>query len=144
MLLIRLLTATGFVAAVAASSGLSASAAPTTGPRAFPQVQKVSITLRAGDRVMEPNVALAPGVPVRLTVVNFTHDFHTFTIAGLDVSALVLPALGLTPQRTLVTFTPRATGALRWHCVICPSGAHGQRHAMGGEVYLIIDPSALP
>jgi hypothetical protein len=144
MFLIRLLGATGFVAATAAFGGLSATAAPTTGPRALPQAQNISITLRAGDRISEPNFALAPGVPVRLTVVNFTHEFHTFTIAGLKLSALILPAVGQTPKTTLVTFTPLATGALRWHCVICPSGAHGQRHVMSGEVYLIIDPSALP
>ncbi|MGZ8716628.1 MAG: hypothetical protein ACXWYO_05890 [Gaiellaceae bacterium] len=133
------------MAATAAFSGLSASAAPTTGPRAVPQVQNVSIILRAGDRVSAPNFALAPGVPVRLAVVNFTHEFHTFTINRLGVSALILPALlGQTSKTTLVTFTPRRTGAFKWHCVICPSGAHGQRHAMSGEVYLIIDPSALP
>lgn len=144
MSLVRLLTATGFAATIAAFSGFSASAATTTGQSAFPQVQNVSLTLRAGDRVSAPNFALAPDVPVRLTVVNFTHEFHTFTIAGLNVSALILPARGQTPKTTIVTFTPRATGALRWHCAICPSGAHGKRHAMGGEVYLIIDPSALP
>jgi len=143
MFLVRLLAATGFVAATAAG-GFSASAAPTTGQSVFPQVQNVSITLQAGDRISAPNFALAPGVPVRLTVVNFTHEFHTFTIAGLKVSALILPALGHTPKTTVVTFTPLATGALRWHCAICPSGAHGMRHTMGGEVYLIIDPSALP
>lgn len=144
MFLARLLTATGFMAAVAAFSGLAASAAPPTGPAAFPQAQNVSITLRAGDQILEPNIALAPGVPVRLTVVNYTHEFHTFTIAALKVSALIRPAVGHTPRTTLVTFTPRATGALKWRCVICPSGVHGLRHAMGGEVYLIIDPSALP
>jgi hypothetical protein len=144
MFLVRLLAATGFVAATAALSGFSASAALTPEQRASPQPQNVSITFLAGDRVSAPNFALAPGVPVRLTVVNFTHEFHTFTIAGLKVSALILPALGHTPKTTLVTFTPLATGALRWHCVICPSGAHGQRHVMSGEVYLIIDPSALP
>jgi hypothetical protein len=144
MFLIRLLTATGSVAAIAAFSGLSASAAPTTGPRADPQVQNVSITFRAGDRVSAPNFALAPGVPVRLTVVNYTHEFHTFTITGLKVSALILPAVGHTPKTTLVTFTPRVTGALKWHCAICPSGAHGMRHTMTGEAYLIMDPSVLP
>ncbi len=102
------------------------------------------MTLLAGDRALAPNFALAPGVPVRLTVVNYSHGFHTFTIAGLNVSALILPALGQTPQTTVVSFTPRAGGVFRWHCVICPSGAHGQRHAMSGEVYVIIDPSALP
>jgi hypothetical protein len=144
MLLVRLLAATGFAAAAAVFSGFSASAAPTTGQRASPQVQNVSITIRAGDQVFAPNFALAPGVPVRLTVVNFTHEFHTFTVARLKVSALILPALGQTPKRTIVAFTPHATGAFRWHCVICPSGAHGRRHEMGGEVYVIIDPSALP
>ena len=143
MFLIRLITATGFVAATAAG-GFSASAAPTTGQSVFPQVQNVSIIFRAGDRVSAPNFALAPGVPVRLTVVNFTHEFHTFTVARLKVSALILPALEQTPKRTIVAFTPHATGVLRWHCAICPSGAHGMRHVMGGEVYLIIDPSALP
>ena len=144
MRLIRLLTATGFAATTAALSGMSASAATTTGQSAFPQVQNVSLTIRAGDRASAPNFALAPDVPVRLTVVNFTHEFHTFTITGLKVSALILPALGQTPKRTIVAFTPHATGAFRWHCVICPSGAHGRRHEMGGEVYVIIDPSALP
>lgn len=146
MYLVRLLTATGVAAAAAAaaSSGLAASAVQTTGQPAFPRTQNVSIIVQAGDRVFAPNIALAPGVPVRLTVVNFTHEFHTFTIAGLKVSALILPALGQTPKTTIVAFTPRATGAFRWHCVICPSGAHGRRHAMGGEAYVIIDPSALP
>ena len=144
MLLARLLIATGFVTALAALGGFSASAATPSGASAFPQAQLVSITLRAGDRVAAPNFALAPGVPVRLTVLNYTHEFHTFTISGLDVSALILPALGQTPRTTVVTFTPRTTGAFRWHCAICPSGMHGIRHDMSGEVYLIIDPSALP
>jgi len=66
--------------------------------------------------------------------------FHTFTITGLKVSALILPALGQTPKTTIVAFTPRATGAFSWRCVICPSGTHGRRHAMSGKVYVIIDP----
>ena len=98
MFLVRLLAATGFVAATAALSGFSASAAPTTGQSVLPQVQNVSITIRAGDQVFAPNFALAPGVPVRLTVVNFTHEFHTFTDARLKVSALILPALGQSPR----------------------------------------------
>jgi len=141
--MVRLLTATGFAAA-AATVAVSAAAASVTGQVASPQTQQMSITIRSGDRVVAPNVALAPGVPVRLTVVNYTHEFHTFTIAGLRVSALILPAIGQTPRRTLVAFTPRGNGAFTWRCVICPSGAHGHAHAMRGEVYLIIDPAALP
>lgn len=144
MFLVRLLIATGVAAAGAAFSGFSASAAPTTGGPGSPQVQSVSIVIQSGDRVLAPNFALAPGVPVRLTVVNFTREFHTFTIAGLKVSALIRPAVGQTSRRTIVAFTPQASGVYTWHCVICPSGAHGRRHAMSGEVYVIIDPSALP
>jgi hypothetical protein len=141
---VRLLAATGLTLATAAFSGFSASAAATPGAPGSPQAQRVSIVIQAGDRVLAPNFAVAPGVPVRLTVVNFTHEFHTFTIAGLKVSALILPAVGQTPRRTIVTFTSHATGAFSWRCVICPSGAHGRRHAMGGAVYVIVDPSALP
>jgi hypothetical protein len=145
MFLVRLLTATGFAATVAAFAGFSASAATTIAARsASPHTQNISITIRVGDHVLAPNFALASGVPVRVTVTNFTHEFHTFTITGLKVSALILPALGQTPKTTIVAFTPRATGAFSWRCVICPSGTHGRRHAMSGKVYVIIDPSALP
>jgi hypothetical protein len=144
MFLTRLLIATGLVAATAAFSGFSAFAAPTTGEPASPQAQNVSIILQAGDHVLAPNFAVAPGVPVRLTFVNFTHDFHTFTAAGLNVSALIRPAVGQTPRKTIVTFTPREAGAFRWHCAICPSGVHGRRHAMSGVIYVLIAPAALP
>jgi hypothetical protein len=84
LFLVRLLTATGLVAAVAGYTGFSASAARTlaAGP-ASPHAQNLSITIRAGDYIRGPNFALAPGVPVRLTVTNLTHQFHTFTITGL-------------------------------------------------------------
>jgi hypothetical protein len=141
---VRLLATTGVGAAVASFTALAAFAAPATRQPAVSQAQNVSIVIQAGDRVAAPNFALAPGVPVRLTVVNFTREFHTFTIAGLRVSALIRPAVGQTPRTTIVAFTPRAGGVYTWHCVICPSGAHGRRHAMSGVVYVIIDPSAVP
>jgi len=138
--------AAGFAVVIGASTVVSASAA-VSGPAARPasaHTQHVSITIRGGDRILESNFALAPGVPVQITVTNFTHEFHTFTIPGLNVSALILPSVGHTPKATIVAFTAHASGPFRWHCAICPSGAHGRRHAMGGTVYLIIDPSALP
>ena len=143
MFLLRVLTATGCAGVVAAFGGIPASAAAATG-RATIHPQAVSITIRAGDRIVAPNIALAPGVPVHLTVINYTHEFHTFTIPGLHVSALVLPAVGHASHSTLVTFTPGTSGVFAWRCVICPSGAHGLRHTMSGAVYVIIDPSALP
>ncbi len=125
------------VAAFAAQAGISA-------PAARPHVQNVAITVQRGERVLDPNIALAPGVPVQVTVTNFTHQFHTFTVPGLHVSALILPASGNTPRTTTVRFTPHALGSFVWSCVICPTNAHGQPHEMGGALYVIINPSALP
>lgn len=135
------------LAAVVGTLAVGSASAAKSGSGAMPagaHVQQVSITIQRGDHVSEPNFALAPGVPARITVMNFTHEFHTFTIPGLNVSALILPSVGQTPKATVVTFTPRSVGRLAWHCVICPSGAHGHQHTMGGSVYLIVDPSALP
>lgn len=143
MSLLRVLTATVCAGIAAAFGGVTAAAmAETAAAATHPQI--VTLTIRNGDRIAAPNIALAPGVPVHLTVVNHTHEFHTFTVAGLDVSALVGPAMGQVPRRMLVTFTPRHSGVFTWRCVICPSGAHGLRHTMSGAVYVIVDPSALP
>jgi heme/copper-type cytochrome/quinol oxidase subunit 2 len=111
--------------------------------RGNPYVQKVEITIRTGDRVTEANIALAPGVPVRITVTNYTREFHTFTIPGLGLSELILPARGQTAKKTTFSFTAHQWGSFAWHCVICPTRMHGTPHAMGGTIYLITDPSAL-
>lgn len=129
-------------AVVGASAALAfLAAAPGVG--AGPHVQKVQIAIGAGDRVAEPNVALAPGLPVRMTVVNRTHEFHTFTVPALGVSELIRPAHGSTPGRTTFTFTAKQWGEFAWHCLICPSGKHGRAHAMTGVLYLITDPAAV-
>jgi len=106
--------------------------------------QHVTITIRAGDRITEPNVAVAPEVPVRITVTNLTREFHTFTIPELHRSALVPPAHGTTPGTTTFTITLHRLGATAWHCAICPSGIHAGSHHMSGTIYAVIDPSALP
>jgi len=107
-------------------------------------VQHAGLVLLRGDRVLEQNFALAPGVPVRMTVTNYTSEFHTFTVPALHVSKLIAPAHGTTPATTTFTFTPLGWGAFAWTCLLCPSGAHGRPHAMGGTMYAIIDPSILP
>lgn len=104
-------------------------------------VQRVAFTILRGDRIVEPNIALAPGVPVELTVTNETHQFHTFTVRGLGVRQLILPARGRIATRTTFTFTPDRSGSFAWHCVICPTGLHGRPHTMGGSLYLIVNPS---
>ena len=132
--------------AIGSSFVLSLTSVPAWGaaPTAKVHVQKVEITILRGDRVIAPNVALAPGLPVRLTVTNTTHEFHTFTIPALGVSRLILPADKHGARKTTFTFKANLRGSLAWYCIICPSGTHGQSHTMRGTLYQIIDPSVIP
>lgn len=134
------------LAAVGSSLALSLAVAPA--PRATPtaklHVQKVNLTILPGDRVVEPNVALAPGLPVRMTVTNTTHEFHTFTVPALGVSRLILPAGKDGARKTTFSFEPKLWGSATWYCIICPSGTHGPQHAMRGTLYAIVDPSSIP
>ena len=107
--------------------------------------QSITFTIMAGDHLYKGgNVALAPGVPVHVTVTNYTREFHTFTVPALGVSELIRPARADGPNTTTFTFTAHTWGAIAWHCQICPSGIHGRMHQMGGTLYLIVNPTALP
>lgn len=141
MPLVKLLTAAALTLSVAVPAAASATArTPARHVKTHP-VQQVSITIRSGDQVVDPNFAVAAGVPVRLTVTNYTHEFHSFTSLGLGLSALIEPARAHAPTTTVVRFTPDLVGSFNWDCVICPSGMHGHPHTMGGRIYVIIDPS---
>ena len=118
-------------------------------PSRLPHIQRLTITItgRAGDERVSPsmgNIAVAAGVPVRVTVTNSTPEYHTFTIPGLGVSALIPPARGHTLGKTTFTFTAYRSGTFKWHCAFCVKGVHGVRHDMRGTVYAIIDPMVLP
>jgi heme/copper-type cytochrome/quinol oxidase subunit 2 len=139
--MLKIVAAVGSTLAVALAAALPGSAMRIP---ARPHVQQVNMTFLRGDRVLEGNIALAPGVPVRITVTNYTRAFHTFTVPGLHVSELVLPAHQNGPTRTTFTFTPNTSGLFAWHCAICPSGIHGKRHDMSGTLYVIVSPSAVP
>lgn len=81
---------------------------------------------------------------MRTTFTNDTADFHTFTIPGLGVSALIPPAHAGIPSKPTLAFTARtAYGVYAWTCVICKSGAHGSQHMMSGHVYAIVNPHTL-
>ena len=143
-------TLAGLVAAALAASlaGLAFTSSPSQASvkTAKSRVHALTITIvgpaRGGERLTPPsNFAVAPGVPVKVTVTNFTREFHTFTIPGLHVSRLILPARGQTPRKTTFTFTPAKGGSFAWFCAICRSGDHGHPHAMGGTIWAIIDPS---
>lgn len=107
------------------------------------RVQNIQLTILAGDRTVEPNVALAPNLPIRLTILNATREFHTFTIPSLHISRLILPADGHGARTTTFTLTLDTWGPVAWRCIICPSGEHGRKRTMGGTFYVIIDRSTV-
>jgi heme/copper-type cytochrome/quinol oxidase subunit 2 len=142
----RILTGAVLAAALAALLGVTTTA--PAGTSGLPQIQRVTFTIigtGTHQRVLPSsgNIAIAAGVPVQVTVVNYSSEYHTFTIPGLHVSALILPAHGQTPAKTRFTFTAQRSGTFKWHCTFCANGAHGRAHEMGGTVYAIIDPAAL-
>jgi plastocyanin len=111
-------------------------------------VQQLQLTIVGGGstEVVGPslgNIAIAAGVPVRMTVTNYGREYHTFTIPGLGVSALILPARGNTPTKTTFTFTASKQGIFKWYCAFCAMGMHEKPHSMGGTVYAVINPAAL-
>jgi len=121
------------VAVVTAALGPAASA-----PASLWRPQTVTMTITPSDRPVPMNIAVWPGNLVVLKVRNYSHEFHTFTIPALGVSALILPARDGGPRVTTVRFlAQRDHRPVFWFCVICPSGIHGQRHAMAGGVYPI-------
>jgi heme/copper-type cytochrome/quinol oxidase subunit 2 len=139
------------IAAVLTASALATSTASAGVPMGvgLPHAQQVALTIvgSAMNEQLSPslgNIAIAAGLPVRVTVTNYTREYHTFTISGLNVSALILPARGQTPRTTTFTFTASRVGVFRWYCVFCAEGKHGKPHTMGGTVYVIINPSVLP
>ena len=138
--MLKMLAAMSIVALALGAAAAVAGGAPGRSPG----VQQIGVSILRGDRVTEGNFALAPGVPVRVTVTNHTHEFHTFTVPGLALSELILPAQGETATKTTFSFTPLQRGSFAWHCLICPAGMHGRPHTMGGIFYLIINPSVMP
>ena len=144
----KMLLMGGMVAtALAASLAGSASAgSPSPGKTHVQAIALAIVGTANGGEVVSPlgNFAVAPGVPMRITITNFTREYHTFTIPGLHLSRLILPAHGDTPKETTFTITASEGGRFAWYCAICQGGGHGQRHHMGGTISAIIDPSVLP
>jgi heme/copper-type cytochrome/quinol oxidase subunit 2 len=84
----------------------------------------------------DPNIAVVPGVPVRLVVVNTSRELHTFTIPGLNVNVLVRAGSPAHPSRTVVGFTAPSVGTYRWYCEFCPAVHH--EGGMSGRVYALV------
>lgn len=144
-----LLTAAGLAAAAAASAAVASghARAPTAHPAHAQQLALVVRSAGHGGEQVSPsggNIAIAPGVPVRVTITNYTHMYHTFTVPGLHVGVMVTPGRANAPSKTTFTFTAWESGTFKWFCAFCDHGGPGHRDHMGGSVYAVIDPSSLP
>lgn len=118
------------LAAAVAYAGAAGAANPWQ-PLAGSGPQRVTIHIQPGEVVRDPNIAVIPGVPVRLTVINTSREFHSFTIPQLHVNAVVMPH-----RATTITFTPHETGVYRWHCDFCPAVHHSR--SMSGTLYALV------
>ena len=116
--------------AVAGAAGAAGAGNPWL-PLAGSGPQNVTIHIQPGEVVRDPNIAVIPGVPVRLTVINTSREFHSFTIPQLHVNAVVMPH-----RATTITFTPHETGVYRWHCDFCPAVHHSG--GMSGTLYALV------
>jgi heme/copper-type cytochrome/quinol oxidase subunit 2 len=132
-------------------AGLAAALGSNAGAQSSPQglrasampAQNLSITINTagaghGEHVTVPTFAIEPGLAVRVTFTNKTQQMHTFTIPGLGVSAVIAPARGAAPTRTVVTFTAHQHGVFGWECLLCPTHGAGAGEAMRGKIYAIM------
>jgi plastocyanin len=141
------LSRVGLASLAVAAVALVAFAAPAS-PASQTNGQRLTFTIAGphGTERVSPsgNIAIAPGVPVTVTVTNYTRETHSFTIPALGISRVIMPAGKHGARKTTFTFTSTRSGSFRWYCVFCVDGKHGQKHSMGGSVWSIIDPSILP
>lgn len=140
-----LLTMAGAVALAAALTSNAVARTGADGLRSSVMPpQHLSIVIRPAtgmghnEHVTVPNLAIEPGLPVRITFINYTHKSHTFTAPGLGVSALIRPADASTPATTVVTFTAHKYGVFSWVCLLCPGKSSGDIEVMRGRIYSII------
>lgn len=106
--------------------------AATNGPVLANHPFTIAIT-RAFEHVSGPNMAVQPGVPVRVTIVNYTHRAHTLTAPALGVSVFIRATTMHAASRTTFTLTANKYGVFRWYCVL-PCGGD-----MSGHIYAIIE-----
>jgi len=83
-----------------------------------------------GHAVVPSNVAVKTGSHIRLQVINYDTDAHTFTAPGFGLTLRVTPGTHAgghtTPAITTTTFTAAKPGAYRWFCALhCDDLSHG-------------------
>jgi hypothetical protein len=88
--------------------------------------------LAPDERVTGSNFAVRPGVPVKVVILNYTGELHSFTSPELGVNVAILPGSAAHPHRAVFTFVAHTYGRIRWYCAV-PCGGY-----MGGNVYAIV------
>ena len=136
----RSLAVAAAAAVITAVLAASAAASAPWDPLAGPGPQHVTIHIlpstHSREAVLDPNIAVIPGVPVVLTVINASREQHSFTIAALHVNALIGAGRAQHPATTTIRFTAPSVGTYRWRCDFCPAVHH--EGSMGGTLYALV------
>jgi hypothetical protein len=123
----------GHITQPAASATLKA---PWTGPYPAQQTIRSSTYLdilptNSSEHVAMANFAVRPGVPVTLTILNYTREAHTFTAPSLGLDVKIKPGSLATPSVTRFTVVA-PYGVFDWRCTDCPVDMQGKIYAIAG------------
>jgi hypothetical protein len=88
------------------------------------------LPVKGSEHVPMANFAVSPGVPVTLTIRNYTRESHTFVARSLGLDVKIAPGSAGTPTVTRFTFVA-PFGVFAWHCRDCPG-------TMQGKIYSIV------
>lgn len=123
----------GHVTQPAASAMLKT---PWTGPYPAQETIRSSTSIdimpvKGSEHVPMANFAVRPGVPVTITVRNYTREAHTFTAPSLGLKVKIAPGSATSP--TVTRFTLVAPyGVFDWRCTDCPGDMQGKVYAIAG------------
>jgi plastocyanin len=87
------------------------------------------IVLELNDNGWSRNLAVHPGVPVTVTIINRSGSVHAFYAPELGVNQVIAMGTREHPSSTTFTFTASKAGVFEWHCYV-PCGER-----MAGMVY---------
>jgi hypothetical protein len=86
---------------------------------------------KGSEHVPMANFAVSPGVPVTLTIRNYTREAHTFVAPSLGLDVKIAPGSMTAPTVTRFTLVA-AYGVFAWHCTDCPGDMQGKIYAIVG------------
>ena len=141
-ILLGLAVVVGVVFAIVAGYGhvtqpaVSATPAHWTGPYPARETLRVQTTLdiyptKTGEHVPTANFAVRPGVPVILTIRNYTRETHTFSSRALGLDFTIARGSPSRPSVTRFTFVA-PYGIYAWRCTDCPGDMQGTIYAFVG------------